>query len=493
MMGEMNRLQAGQTTKNDGLPHGLLARILLLLTCAAQLHAASAVDAAWIPGPAASAPTVVVIGGLDGKPSEAVDKIAHQKSQFNVYTIRLANPKGEALVFPPTGTAYRENGQSHFIWRWLGLHAPDLVIVAGDQDFGLAEALAQNKVAGVGRIPAVRVAAIPRQIARSEARIELDRRLQRTPHEMAMELSKFYGHDFDPPVYIPAMALISRVRIGQQSDVETLVAPYLDGSKDSLAKPTSSHLAGHLIFADLAERTHDQRYIDRVRAAADLAFTETGEMREAMPMHTEMSDAVFMGCPILASAGALTGKPVYFDMALRHLQFMQKLCLRSDGLYRHSPLNEAAWGRGNAFPALGLSWTLLKTPENYPGYAGMVKSFQDHMHALEKFQDRDGMWHEVIDQPGSYAEFTATAMIATAMQRGVRRGWLDPSYKTRVQAAWRGILTRIGPDGVLLDVCESTGKQKSLEDYLNRAASFGKDARGGGMAMLLATELEATK
>ena len=38
--------------------------------------------------------------------------------------------------------------------------------------------------------------------------------------------------------------------------------------------------------------------------------------------------------------------------------------------------------------------------------------------------------------------------------------------------------------------CEGTGKQKTMEDYLNRAASFGKDARGGGMAMLLATELD---
>ena len=68
-----------------------------------------------------------------------------------------------------------------------------------------------------------------------------------------------------------------------------------------------------------------------------------------------MSDAVFMNCPILASAG-------YYDKALQHLRYMQKLCLRPDGLYRHSPLNDAAWGRGNAFPALGLSWTLMKTP-----------------------------------------------------------------------------------------------------------------------------------
>ena len=166
--------------------------------------------------------------------------------------------------------------------------------------------------------------------------------------------------------------------------------------------------------------------------------------------------------------------------------------MRPDGLYRHSPLNEAAWGRGNAFPALGVEWTLQNMPETHPAYTEMVRSFQAHIRTLEKFQDRDGMWHEVIDQPGSYAEFSATAMIATAMLRGVSHGWLDRSYLNRANAAWRAVLMRIGPGGVLVDVCESTGKQKSPEDYLNRAASFGKDARGGGMALLLATEMEAS-
>jgi hypothetical protein len=43
----------------------------------------------------------------------------------------------------------------------------------------------------------------------------------------------------------------------------------------------------------------------------------------------------------------------------------------------------------------------------------------------------------------------------------------------------------------MIDVCESTGKQKSLKDYIHRAAILGKDARGGAMALLLATELDS--
>lgn len=55
-----------------------------------------------------------------------------------------------------------------------------------------------------------------------------------------------------------------------------------------------------------------------------------------------MSDAVFMAGPILATTGRLTGDQKYFDAAAVHFASMRTYCLREDGLYRHSPLCEAA-------------------------------------------------------------------------------------------------------------------------------------------------------
>jgi unsaturated rhamnogalacturonyl hydrolase len=229
-----------------------------------------------------------------------------------------------------------------------------------------------------------------------------------------------------------------------------------------------------------------------VRRTADLGFTASGEMKESMPLHDEMSDSVFMACPILTSAGKLTGESKYFGMAARHFSFMQKLDLRPDGLYRHSPLSEAAWGRGNAFPALGLAWTLTNFPSQQPEFSRLLRAFQDHLAALAPFQDANGMWREVIDLPGSYPEYSATAMIATAMLIGIKHGWLDSAtYRPRIDRAWRAILARTGPDGRLMDVCESTGKQKSVKDYLHRAAILDRDPRGGAMALLLATEYDS--
>src|SRR5262249_15369325 len=147
-----------------------------------------------------------------------------------------------------------------YLWRWIGTQVPDFVLVAADDDYGLAEALTSNAVAGVGRIPARRVhagpglfSALPKEIRKSEARIEIDRRIARTARQVADELAPYYGHEFEEAVYIPAMALIGQLRLGRRSEVERTVAPFVDGSRDSLAKATSSHLAGHLVFAELAE------------------------------------------------------------------------------------------------------------------------------------------------------------------------------------------------------------------------------------------------
>jgi rhamnogalacturonyl hydrolase YesR len=213
-----------------------------------------------------------------------------------------------------------------------------------------------------------------------------------------------------------------------------------------------------------------------------------------MPFHGEMSDSVFMDLSILAKAGKVTGEKKYFDMAARHLAFMQRLVHRPDGLFRHSPLTDAAWGRGNGFPALGFVLTLSDFPKDHPDFNRILQTYQRFMTKLAQFQDEDGLWRQVVDQPGAYPEFTGTAMIGFAMMRGIRSGWLDAStYQPIVDKAWQAVLTRAGPNGVFMDVSESTNKQPTLEDYLHRAAILDRDQRAGAMAMIFATEMAGLK
>jgi unsaturated rhamnogalacturonyl hydrolase len=464
------------------------------------------IEAVSIAGRSAASPTVVLVAGLEradqssdavAREAAAFERIPQQRRAFRLIAIARANPDAQPLQFPPSGVAYRERIESHVLWRWVGTHAPDLVLIAGP-DPGLMEALSQNVAADVGPIPSRRVdpstpflQSLAAPTTFSGAHQEIERRLARSPRALAEELAGVYGHDFTQPNYIAAMALVSRLRLGEREDVANLLAPYLDAVKDSFARPSQSSLAAHLLFAEYARRTRDDRAKTLAVRAAASGFTDTGELREFMPLHGGWSDSLFMDVPILAMAGALTGERRYFDMAARHVAFMQMIVLRPDGLYRHQASTDAAWGRGNAFPALGMALTLSEFPKDHAEYPRLLASYRAHMAALARFQDENGMWRNVIDRPGAYPEYSATAMIATAMLRGIRRGWIDrKTYEPLVQKAWTAILGRTGADGRLVDVCESTGTRGlTADDYLHRAAILGRDDRGGGMAMFLATEL----
>jgi rhamnogalacturonyl hydrolase YesR len=253
---------------------------------------------------------------------------------------------------------------------------------------------------------------------------------------------------------------------------------------------SGNQIAGRLIFAEIADGVAKAKEL--ALEAADLAFNREGKPRESMPFHNEMSDAVFMACPILARAGSLTGDRKYFDQAVRHLRFIQGKCLRADGLYRHSPLDESAWGRGNGFPAIGLAMALEELPADHPDREFVVQSLRNHLAALLPYQDKDGMWHQVIDYPESYPEFTCTCMISYAALVAIRLGILKKKDWDRpLRKSWKAIDARVGPNGqTVRGACTGTGKQKSLEAYLTRKEINGYDDRSGSMALLFAFEMK---
>lgn len=481
---------------------------------------------------------VLLVGSLDGSPEAKAavlaavrwfylsDDAAGLRKSITLAAVPCVNPDGNKLsVYPPVKGFYDSptDAEAVYLWRWIGMYGPDFVFEIHksdrDREFpdknGLIDALKTNSACDVGTVPGMALGAsaddkenwlkpllaeLPKsKVTRSPCHDELLRRQQREPLAVAQELAKVYGHKLDQVAYIPALAVINRVKLGelskdasQRADVDNMLAPYLRGEKNPVPK-NGSEQAGHLVFAEMAQRTEDadrERYVALCRAAADQIFDESGKPMPLMPYNLEMSDAVFMAGPILCATGKLTGERKYFDAAAQHLAGMRKLCLRDDGIYRHSPLDESAWGRGNGFPALGLALCLSDFPEDHPARDELLKEFRAHMAALKQHQDASGCWRQVIDKPASYREFTCTCMIGFAMLRGIDRGWLPrEEYAPSVRRAWEAIKLRVGPDGSLVDVCTGTGKMKSLREYYDRPAILGRDDRGGAMGLLFCIEM----
>jgi rhamnogalacturonyl hydrolase YesR len=502
-----------QTGRTSPAISAIAALTLFCTLPAPQAKAAAALDiglaadgariqALTVEGSAGATRTVALVGGLAADQTSAAVTAAvsayekRSNRPFHLIAVPLANPGSRFLRFPPSGIAYRENPEAHALWRWLGARAPDLVLIAGEEDTGLASALPSQQVALMGRIPARRWSGGPDwvenlgSITASDAAQELARRRARSPRQLATDLARHYGRDFDQPWYIGAIALIARIRLGETDAVRSLVEPWVDGSKDSLARPNALVMSGHIVFTELARRTQDPRYTALVRKVADMGFDESGSMREAMPYHDGYSDSVFMGTAILAQAGALTGERRYFDMADRHLRFMQKLDLRPDGLYRHRPEADVAWGRGNGFAALGLALTLSELPRGSEAHAHALQAYRSLMAVLLPLQTPEGLWRNVVNHTGAFQEFSGTAMIGFALKRGLANGWIQGhEYERAVEQAWLAVNSRASSSGALIDVCESTARLTTLQEYLQRTAILGEDSRGGAMALLFATEM----
>ncbi len=403
----------------------------------------------------------------------------------------------DTASFPPPGPAFApEHSSAHAIWRWIGLAAPDAVFVPDTPEGrALGEALRLHPPAGIGMVDVFLVSAgrdgVQEMVVMPKidspfpsAKEEMLARVSRGPREVLHQIAAHYGDRFTGS-YIEGLSIIARAEGGLTHRAAELAKAQLEAKPD-LPK-NGGEISGTLLHALIDEPWAK----DRVLAVADMAFDDSGNPLEAMPSHNEMSDAIFMASPLLAHAGRISGEKRYFDAALRNFRFIAALCRRDDGIYRHSPLDEAAWGRGNGFPALGLALTLQEFPEDHEGHAEMRDALVAHLGALAKHQDNDGMWHQIIDHPDSYAELSSTAMIAYAIAVALDKGWIvEADWSSRLDAAWSAAKMYVSTNGRdFINVCTGTGKQKTLEDYYLREAILGPDGRGAAMMMLLSAKL----
>lgn len=474
--------------------------------------------------PASTKLRLVIVGGLDGDPRGAQAAIAAVRwmkrgapksirDRWVVSALPMADPDGRAratpFTFPPTKGFYEdaEQPESRYVWRWVAYQAPDLVvdirgaIPGGDAPGSLTWALRDLAAAGLAR---TRTAVLPASVshddlaltlarvsARSPLHEALAKRVARSPLEIAKLLAPRYPAA--PSIsYIPALAWAKTLELSTRTGDEALrakvlaqVQPWLSGDKPLLGDRIQlTTVAGTLIFAELAKAEPANAAARKLALeGADAALKEkTG----GIPQYGQgWTDDMFMASAILARTAGRSGD---LDRAAQiQIAYAGRL-QQPDGIFNHATDGPAAWGRGNGFAAFGLMETLTAMAATHPSRAAVLAIFQKQMKGLAAWQAPDGMWREIIDKPGAYREETATAMILTAMTRGVRLGWLDRSFAPVAEKAWRALAAHVTDDGGLVDVCTGTGAGPTARYYYDRPAIEGPDDRGGAMALVAAME-----
>ena len=254
------------------------------------------------------------------------------------------------------------------------------------------------------------------------------------------------------------------------ADVARIAAPFVD---DPSSIPRAAPCLATVCFADeLAATSDDNRHRNLLISQAQ-RFDPDPDVRV---------EDFFFGGTLLGRAWALT----------RVAQFAERLrgfvadvdTQQANGLFWHCHASPYFWGRGNAFAALGFAEAL-----SYIDDDALAATHVRHLEALAGFQDESGLWHQLIDDPSTYLEHSATSMIGYAIARGLNRGVLDDSFRAVVDRAWLGIAQRSTRAGELDQVCIGTGPLDSKSAYVDRPYTTGVDARGGAMALWFATEM----
>jgi unsaturated rhamnogalacturonyl hydrolase len=482
--------------------------------------------------PASTKLRLVIVGGLDGDEygaRAAADAVRWMKTaapkqirdRWAVSALPMADPDGHAKAkpyrFPPAKGFYEdpEQPESRYVWRWVTYQAPDLVIEirgdgsAADAPDSLTAALRDPATAGVGRTETATLPAaashddlaktMARVSARSPLREAVAKRIARTPLDVARLLASRYPAT--PSIsYIPALAWIKTLELAALTKDEALrakvlaqVQPWLTGEKSLLGDRVQlTTVAGTLVFAELAKA--DVANAAARRLALEGADAALREKAGGLPQYGQgWTDDMFMASAILARTAAMPDRARDLDRAAELLIAYAGRLQQPDGIFNHASDGPAAWGRGNGFAAFGLMEALTAMPAAHPSRAALLAIFVKQMRGLATWQAPDGMWREVIDRPGAYREETATAMILTAMTRGMRLGWLDRSFAPIVDRAWRALAAHVTEDGGLVDVCSGTGAGPTVRYYLDRPAIEGPDDRGGAMALMAAMERIATR
>lgn len=232
--------------------------------------------------------------------------------------------------------------------------------------------------------------------------------------------------------------------------------------------------SGKVLF-DVYKQTGDEKYklaMDRLvnQMKYHPRTFEGAFWHKLIYQHQVWLDGLYMGAPFLAQYAVTFNKPELIEDVVN--QFM--VCAahtydKATGLYYHAwdesrqqrwankdtGQSPNFWGRSIGWWFMSLVDVLDYIPENYPQREKLIAMIQGLADALKNYQDKSGLWYQVIDQgqrAGNYLEASASSMFMYAYAKAVNKGYVEKSYRKIVTKAYEGLMRNLiveNPDGTL--------------------------------------------
>lgn len=209
-----------------------------------------------------------------------------------------------------------------------------------------------------------------------------------------------------------------------------------------------------------------ERYMEQVnkqyRIGDDNIFARTRPHKA-----TVWLDDMYMGIPVLAWYGAMKGDTAYLADAINQVMaFKKRMWVPEKKLFRHGWVQEMSqhpafhWARANGWAILTMCEVL--DAMQYAGYTthrdDILLLLRQHIEGLCALQDKSGRWHQLLNDPTSYLETSASAIYTYCLAHAICEGWVDAlTYGAQTILAWQAVRTQINERGQVMNTCVGTG------------------------------------
>ncbi|MGK6311529.1 beta-galactosidase BglB [Neorhizobium sp. DT-125] len=208
-------------------------------------------------------------------------------------------------------------------------------------------------------------------------------------------------------------------------------------------------------------------------------------------------DTLMMSVMPLAKIGLVLDRPDYVEEAkYQFLVHAQYLADRKSGLWFHGwtfdgnhNFASALWARGNSWITVAIPEfiELVDLREGDPLRRHLLSALERQAAALKACQHPSGLWHTLLDDPGSYLEASATAGFGYGLMKAVRKRYLPSEYIETAERAVKAVVANIDRNGELKQVSFGTAMGDTLDYYRN--IKLTSMPYGQAMAMLCLSEL----
>lgn len=213
-----------------------------------------------------------------------------------------------------------------------------------------------------------------------------------------------------------------------------------------------------------------------------------------MPRYKIWLDGIYMLQPFLAHHAARTGDGRQLELIQERLDWVAETLLAPNGMYYHAGNGKEDvcnffWTRAIGWYGMAMVDVMEVLPEKYlEKRKAALKLFVDGM---LKYQDESGIWANLADMPVTETnrlETSGTAMLSYTILKGVRKGWLDSSYREAGLKAFVGLVEQKLDENGLKDIYLKASANGS-NNYEETEYYFTDEGKGSGPFIMAYSEM----